>query len=133
MKISEGDNKNNINTVKFYEYFNTKEEFAIVMELCDENMIYFLSNKKKGIDEIRKIMKDLNNIINEKKIIFRHHKLENILYINKEKTKYIVKLINNCDLIFELNRLNSSLTRQHNCLNAPEVLKKINFDEKYGV
>ena len=67
MKISEGDNKNNINTVKFYEYFNTKEEFAIVMELCDENMIYFLSNKKKGIDEIRKIMKDINNIINEKK------------------------------------------------------------------
>ena len=65
----------------------------------------------------------------KKKIIFRHHKLENILYINKEKTKYIVKLINNCDLIFELNRLNSSLTRQHNCLNAPEVLKKINFDE----
>ena len=84
-------------------------------------------------------MKDLNNtfkIINEKKIIFLHLKLENILikYINKEKTKYIVKLklINNSDLILKLNRLNSSLTRQHknNCLNAPEVLKKENYDEK---
>ena len=141
MKISEGDNNNNINTVKFYEYFNTKEEFAIVMELCDENMISFLAKKKKGIslDEIRKIMKDLNNtfkIINEKKIIFRHLKLENILikYMDKEKTHYIVKLklINNSDLILKLNRLNSSLTREHNsnCLNAPEILKKEAYEEK---
>ena len=60
MKIMEGKNKDNINTVKFYEYFHTKNEFCIVMELCDENLLKMLTKKNndKGfnIDEIYTIL-----------------------------------------------------------------------------
>ena len=102
MKIMEGKNKENINTVKYYEYFNTKDEFVIVMELCDNNLVELVKNKKEGlnIDEIYDILNQLNNsfkIMNENKnkIVHRDLKLENILikYEDKEKKdKYIVKL-----------------------------------------
>ena len=46
MKIMEGKNKENINTVKYYEYFHTENEFAIVMELCDSNLTKLFENKK---------------------------------------------------------------------------------------
>ena len=38
MKIAQGKNKDNENAVKLYEYFDTQNEFAIIMELCDDNM-----------------------------------------------------------------------------------------------
>ena len=86
MEIMEGKNKENKNTVKFYEYFNTENEFVIVMELCDGNLTQLFRNKKKGeglsIDEIYNILIQLNNsfkIMNEKKIVHRDLKLENIL------------------------------------------------------
>ena len=64
MKILEGKDKNNINSVKFYEYFHTEKEFCIVMELCDENLFQILSKKEvnKGfdIDEIKNILNQLN-------------------------------------------------------------------------
>ena len=37
--------KDNDNTVKFYEFFDTDNEFVIVMELCDENLLDFLAKK----------------------------------------------------------------------------------------
>ena len=99
MKIMEGKNKENINTVKYYEYFHTENEFAIVMELCDNNLTKLFENKKKGeglnIDEIYNILIQLNNsfkIMYENKIIHRDLKLENILIKYENKDKYIVKL-----------------------------------------
>ena len=38
MELIGGEGESNINTVKFYEYFITKNEFAIVMELCDTDL-----------------------------------------------------------------------------------------------
>jgi serine/threonine protein kinase len=35
---------NNINSVKCYEYFNTEDNFVIIMELCDTNLSEFLLN-----------------------------------------------------------------------------------------
>ena len=94
MKIIAGKDKENINTVKYYEYFNTKNEFTIVMELCDNNITQLFENTKKdewlNIDVIYNILNQLNNsfkIMNENKICHRDLKLENILikYKNKEK------------------------------------------------
>ena len=49
METSEGKNKDNENTVKFDECFENENELAIVMELCDDNMLNYLSKKKKQI------------------------------------------------------------------------------------
>ena len=134
MKITEGENNDNENTVKFYEYFETEKEFVIVMELCDENLLTFLAKGKKilSVNEVLKIIKDLNNtfkFMSKKKIIYRDFKMENILikYKNDEKTDYIVKLKLNSstNLMENLYKLLSSLTKKYNsnCFNAPELLK----------
>ena len=98
MEILEGE-KDNDNTVKFYEFYNTEKEFVIVMELCDENLLQFLSQRKQNfsIGEIYDLLTQLNNsfkLMVKNQISHRDLKLENILikYKNKEKTKYEVKL-----------------------------------------
>ena len=94
-----GENKQNENAVKIYEHYETKDEFAMVMELCDENILNLIANKdsKLTIEEIKEIVKQLNNtfkIIIENKIFLKYLRLENILlkYKNKEKTQFTIKL-----------------------------------------
>jgi len=56
--------RNNINSVKCYEYFNNEKYFVIIMELCDNNLAKLLlerKNNKFDKDEILDIMKQLNN------------------------------------------------------------------------
>ena len=50
--ISEYENmkicsKNNNNSVKCYEYFNNDNNFTIIMELCDQNLLELLMEKIK--------------------------------------------------------------------------------------
>ena len=62
--------ENNENSIKFYESFETDDEFAIVMELADENLMKFIKSKKLNSEEIREILIQLNNtfkIMKEKK------------------------------------------------------------------
>jgi len=58
MKIAQGINKDNQNTVKLYEYFDMKDEFAIIMELCDYNLADILNQKikKKEIFSLNEIL-----------------------------------------------------------------------------
>ena len=49
MKICEGVKKDNENTVKFYESFETKKEFAIVIEYCVNNLKNYL---KENLDKL---------------------------------------------------------------------------------
>ena len=110
MKIMEGKNKENNNIVKYYEHFENEDEFAIIMELCDDNLLNFSISRKNSFkpEEIFDILNQLNNsfkIMNENKLVHRDLNLKNILikYGNKEKQKYILKLkFNNSFLLLLL-------------------------------
>ena len=84
MELIGGQNEVNINTVKFYEYFITKNDFAIVMELCDTDLkkLSIAKNKTFTPEEIYGILTQLNNtfkIMAKYNLIHRDIKLENIL------------------------------------------------------
>ena len=53
----------NNNSIQFYEYFENENEFAIIMELCDNNIRDILKQKENGFSpkEIYNIMIQLNN------------------------------------------------------------------------
>jgi len=91
--------KNNKNSVEFHECYETEKEYAIVVELCDDNLQNILNKRSSGFnsDEVLDIIKQLNNtfkIMLENKIIHRDLKLENILinHDNRNKSKFTVKL-----------------------------------------
>ena len=132
--------KNNDNSVKCYEYFNNNDNFAIIMELCDQNLEHLLNKKfeqdKKGFNpkEIYEMFKELNNtlkIMKENNIIHRDLKLENILikYEDKEHKKYKLKLSD-----YGCSKRLESLSRNCNThvgtlvYMSPEILN----DEEYN-
>ena len=82
-EINNAKKVENENSIKIYDQYNSKEEIAIVMELCDYNLISKLKDSKGfRVDEIKKILMQLNNtfrIMIDKKIIHRDIKLQNIL------------------------------------------------------
>ena len=137
MKLIEGVNKENINTVKFYEYFNTKNEFVIIMELCDDNLLNLFTKRKNPFnpDEIYNLLIQLNNsfkIMFENKLVHRALNLENILikYNNDNNDSYKIKLklTNDSNLITDLPKLNK-ITGDMNYF-APEILKKEDYNEE---
>ena len=141
MKIMEGKNKENKNTVKFYEFFENKDEFIIIMELCDNNLLNVFAERKEAYkpEEIFDILNQLNNsfkIMNENKLFHRDLNLENIFikYENEEKKKYILKLKLNQYACF-VNNLSSNYSflreeRTNLKYNAPEILKGEEYNEK---
>ena len=95
MKVLE-DNGRNKNTIQFFHYFNTQDEFAIVMEKCDANLSHYFTKREKNysLDEIKDLLHQLNNtfrIMSENSLIHGNLKLENII-MKKENDKYIYKL-----------------------------------------
>jgi len=127
--------ENNENSVKYYQHFETENEFIIVMELCDGNLIDFIKLKKGlNINDIYELLCQLNNtfkIMKENKITHRDLKLENILvkYENKEKTRCTFKIID-YGVSKELLRISSRFSTKVGTINymAPEVLS----EEKYN-
>ena len=135
--------ENNVNSVKCYEYFQNDETFAIVMELCDQNLDQMLNEKlkkcKEGFKpiEIYEIMKQLNNAFKnmvEKKVIHRDLKLENILvkYNDKEHNNFTLKLSD-----YGCSRRLDSLSRNKCSTNvgtliytAPEILNRELYNYK---
>ena len=139
MKIVEGKEHKNIYTVKFYEHFNTNDEFSIVMELCDDNLLNIFTNQILSFNSknIKEILEKLNvtfKIMAQNKIVHRALNFENILikFLNKEKTNYIFKLkLTDDSLIKDLpsyktkGKINSDFF-----FISPEILKRNDFDEK---
>ena len=136
MKLMEGKNKDNNNIIKYYEYFENKDEFAIVMELCDDNLLNNIASREEPYkpEEIFKILNQLNNsfkIMTENKLIHRNLNLKNIL-IKNENEKYILKLKLNHYGCFLKNLSSSHKSAKHGNLNfiPPEILKGEEYNEK---
>ena len=129
----------NIYSVEFYDYFITKNEFIIIMELCDNSLDKYLKERKKGFspEEIYRIMTQLNKtfkIMVKENIVHRDIKLENILmkYLDKEKKNFIVKLT---DYGISKQVTNSTICKTHGIgtvtTMAPEVMEgDNNYDNK---
>ena len=128
--------KDNINSIKLYDYFDTERELVIAMELCDDSLQSILNKKKNGFNnkEIYDIINQLNNtfkIMYKNHIIHRDLKLDNILikYTDNTKTKFIVKLTD-----YGLSKQLVSLSKFCNShagtpvTMAPEILN----DEEYN-
>ena len=137
MKILQGKNNQNQNTVILYEYFNIKESFAYVMELCDGNLLHYIMDKNLEIEDIKNILIQLNNsfkIMHENKILHRDIKAKNILYKKDKNSKIIfkLKLTDNCYLLKDSSKIEMSNIILNNNLriSAPEVLKGEKFKEE---
>ena len=128
----------NIYSVEFYDYFITKNEFIIIMELCDNNLQNYLNERKKGFssEEIHNIMTQLNEtfkIMVKENIVHRDIKLENILikYLDKEKNTFLVKLT---DYGISKQITNSTICKTNTgtyFTMAPEVMEgKEKYDNK---
>jgi len=127
---------NNINSIKVYNTYNNEEEFVIVMELCDENLMHLLIRKQKfSLSEIYNILMQLNNtfkIMSLNKIAHRDLKLQNILikYNNKEKTDYTVKITDfGISKVYENNTNFETFTGTLEYI-APEILKGKKYNYK---
>ena len=134
MNILQGKNKENINAVFIDECYKTENEYAIVMEKCDNNLFNHLADRDKSFNskEICEILRQLNNsfrIMVENKILHGAIKLQNILlkYLNEEKTKYIVKLKitdDSCSLNNTSNLISSVIENNNLRISSSEILKK---------
>ena len=121
--------------VKFYEYFNTEDEFAIVMELCDGNLINNQKERFNGynIEKIKEILIQLNNtfkIMNKYMIYKKNIKFENFLikYDNHDKNNFLIKLVD----YYHLKEYESTPIGNihYQLLDAPEILQDKVIDEK---
>ena len=130
-------NKNKF-SVKFYEKFENENEFAIVMELCDENLLEFCRTKKQGFNfkEIYALLSQLNNtfkIMSENRIAHRDLKLENILIKYEDETKNIYTFkLTDYGISKRLLSLSKRFSSQVGTLNimAPEILKGEKYDNE---
>ena len=139
MKMIQGRNQENINTVLFYESYESQNEFAIVMELCNENMRSLITQKVEPFseNEIFNILCQLNNsfkIMVKNKLVHRAINLDNILvkYLLEDKTQYILKLKLTNDSCLLENLINDSITNKERNINyiSPEILKNKKYNEK---
>ena len=117
------------NSVKCYDFFDEKDYYKIIMELCDSSLFNYLKKREPfSVEEIFEIFTNLNKafkIMVDNNIVHRDLKLENILikFTNEEKTKFIPKL---CDYGFskkikEENNKNTQLGTRTTA--APEVFE----------
>ena len=122
--------KNNINSIKFFEYFQTKDKFVIVLELCDTNLNNFKKDKSFDSEQIYEILTQLNNtfkIMMKNKIVHRDLKPDNILVKKEKNDSYIFKL---CDYgISKIGNLSRITTHTGTLLYmAPEIMRLGNVD-----
>ena len=134
MQLLEG-HKDNENTVKFYEFFHTKDEFVVVMELCDDNLLHYFSEKVNSFNcrEILDILTQLNNsfkIMVENKLVHRDLKLENILIKKKDNGRIVYKLTD-YGISKQLLNLTKLQTKAGSLqFMAPEVKNEDNYNQE---
>ena len=124
------------NSVRLIKNFETQNNFNIVMELCDTDLLIYLNKRKSGftVDEVRDTFRQLNNvfkIMNKNNIVHRDLKLGNIMlkYTDESKTKFIPKL---SDYGFSKD-LNNNYTATHlgtPATMAPEIMMNLAYNDK---
>lgn len=129
------------NSVEIIDYYDTKDEFIILMELCDETLFHILCRKKSGFsaEEIKKVLLQLNKVfklMNKYNIAHRDIKLNNILvkYLNEEKTEYKV-LLSDYGISNHLSSLTSKFMTHAGTqlIMAPEILNGKNYNNKWDL
>ena len=125
------------NSVRLIKTMETENNYNIVMELCDTDLLIHLNKSPTpfNIDEVREIFSQLNNvfkIMQKHNIIHRDLKLGNILikYTDENKKKFIPKL---SDYGFSKVLNASNYTSTHlgtPATMAPEIMKNLPYDEK---
>ena len=123
------------NSVRLIQNFETQNNFNIIMELCDSDLLLFLNQKRGGftVDEVRDTFNQLNNvfrIMHKHNIVHRDLKLGNIMikYIDDAQTKFIPKL---SDYGFSKD-LNNNVTGTHlgtPATMAPEIMMDLPYNE----
>ena len=82
------------NIVKLYEVYDMKDQYILIMELCEGGELFQrIAKKKVTLDKIPKIMRQLLEVLaytHSKGVVHRDIKPENIL-INKETNE--IKII----------------------------------------
>ncbi len=135
MKICTNNNLNE-NSVKLYEYYQNDDEFIIVMELCDGNLLELFLERKNpfNFQEIKNILKQLNQsfyIMTENQVVHRALNMDNILIKYKDKNNYIIKLKLTDDCLINNENYDEYLMKDENKnFVAPEILKKNKYIEK---
>jgi serine/threonine protein kinase len=130
------------NSVKIYDYYDTENEFIIIMELCDETLFHMLIRKTKGkktgfcAEEIKGILLQLNNVfrkMNYYNISHRDIKLNNILvkYLDKERNRYKV-LLSDYGISNQLMSITKKLSTHagSHLIMAPEILNNEKYTNK---
>ena len=124
------------NSVKLIKYFETRNNYNIVMELCDSDLLNFSMNRNPfSVDEVRETFIQLNKvfkIMHKNNIVHRDLKLGNILikYIDSSKNKFIPKL---SDYGFSKDLNNSNYTATHlgtPATMAPEIMMNQPYNDK---
>ena len=126
------------NSIKFIKDFQTQNNYNIIMELCDTDLLCYLYERPNPFssEEIKECFLQLNNAfkkMNENNIIHRDLKLGNVLikFTDETKTKFIPKLT---DYGFskELNKHNYSQSTHLGtpATMAPEVMMNYQCNNK---
>ena len=126
------------NSIKFITEFQTQNNYNIIMELCDSDLLVYLYERPKPFtaDEIRNTFLQLNNAfkkMNQNNIVHRDLKLGNILikFTDENKNNFIPKL-SDYGFSKELNKYNySSCTHLGTpATMAPEIMMNNPYNEK---
>ena len=126
------------NSIKFIKDFQTQNNFNIIMELCDTDLLCYLYERQKpfSVDEIRDTFAQLNNAfrkMSKNNILHRDLKLGNILitFTDESKTHFTPKL-SDYGFSKELNNYNYAACTHLGtpATMAPEIMMNRPYDEK---
>ena len=125
------------NSVRLIQNLETENNFNIVMELCDSDLLCHLNLRTIpfSVDEVRDTFIQLNNvfkIMHKNKIVHRDLKLGNILlkYTDETHKKFIPKL---SDYGFSKDLNDSNYTATHlgtPATMAPEIMMNQQYNDK---
>jgi len=137
MKICSENNENSVKIYECYRYKdNLRNEFVIIMELCDNNLQKILDEKNEGFtcEQIKEIMTQLNHtfrIMYNNKIIHRDIKLDNIVVkTNKDDSNIFIPKLTDYGISKQLKNTMGKTNIGTYLTMAPEIMEGKFYDYK---